>query len=33
MWHGWEDDIKMGFKTAGCRGVDYIHTVQNRDDQ
>jgi hypothetical protein len=33
MWHRWEDDIKMGFKAAGYRYVDYIHTAQNRDDQ
>jgi len=33
MWHRWEDDIKMVFKSAGWRDADCIQIAQSRDVQ
>jgi hypothetical protein len=27
----WEDNIKMNLKEVGCRGMDWIELVQERD--
>ena len=30
-WHRWEDNIKMDLQEVGCRRVDWIDLVQDRD--
>jgi hypothetical protein len=27
----WEDNIKIGFREVGCRGMDWVELAQDRD--
>jgi hypothetical protein len=31
--HRWEDNIKLDLREVGWEGVDWMHLVQNRDQQ